>query len=70
MSTFDKLAADKLADEVAKLVDLGTVDYRSRAADALYAYRGISDVSNKCPNYRFCPDCGADIKHTISASSY
>lgn len=36
---FDKLAADKLADEVAALVVLGDLGTRSRAGDALLDYR-------------------------------
>ena len=37
--TFDKRAADHLADEVAKLVERKVIDARSPAADALLDYR-------------------------------
>lgn len=37
--TFDELAADRLADEVAVLVTNGYLDSRSAAADALLDYR-------------------------------
>lgn len=38
-STFDRVGADRLADEVAVLVRRGTIDARSPAGDALLDYR-------------------------------
>lgn len=42
---FDKLGADRLADEVEKLIVDGKLDGRSPAADALLDYREPSDRS-------------------------
>lgn len=44
MSAFDKLAADRLAYEVARLVSRGVLDERSRASDAAMDYMRVGGV--------------------------
>ena len=62
MSAFDKKGADRMAREIARLVDLKRIDARSAAADALLDYLQVGSVDGSKSVNEWCEKYDGQLK--------